>query len=810
MNLKNCFAAFISLALICFPYNIIGCGPGVDPYDYYTSFFSQKLSGDNSYRPFYYTGYRFLYDETEPISTKEITSTEWVNYTNNTATKKDVQMLVLKYPFKHLSTLYFHIEKKQPLTLPDSVKRNSFTQWFLQSKDLEALGYLMYAKQVEPFVTGDEDMWEEVNRDSIKMRRFIKNGIQLWTAAKKDFIKLRYAYQVTRLAHYSEQYNECMNYYDLYVKPNNTQSVLQQLALSLKAGALKNTGKVDEAAYTFSQLFVENKLKRKSNYVSFIFSTRYNENQTASKDKVLMLCKNNREKANVLGTYITNSVANNLPELKEIYQLDPSSALLELLTIREINKLEEKFLHPSISKLKGEKLLYSWTLTGWDNNNPNYDSLYNESELQVKEMISFCHTVAQNSAVINRGLYETAAAYSAYMAKDYKKAKELITSAGKLAMNAEVKDQLMLTNLLVTINEQQTISSSFEQQILPSIQWLEKKAKTDDDWKIFYRNLFSEIMAQRYIQQNEMPKAVLALGCAEKMMRPANTEEDDFYYFNFSSLEFLRTKMNSKEVETLYALLQSANKTSWETYLSNNHSFSQDDVSDIAGTAYLREHDWKNAERWFKATSAAYYTKEPYSTYLAANSFADLLFDTHAPTKQDNIKFTKLQFVQKMQQLFNQSNAEKNEQKAKALYQIANGLYQASYWGNSWMLQDYAWSGNDGLHNSHNKGSWQKEYYGVFKAEEYYLRAKEFSNDDNFKARCIFMAAKCSQKQNPVPQFEDFTNYDLYDKAGEQYAKTIRRNKYFSELTSRYKNTLLYKEVFNSCVYLQDYVKGKQ
>ncbi|MBK8088372.1 MAG: hypothetical protein IPK31_10725 [Chitinophagaceae bacterium] len=111
MNWKHCFTALISLGLICFPYNIIGCGGGDDPYDYYTSFFSQRLNGDESFRPFYYTGYRFLYDELEPVSTKEITSEEWVGYTTGKATKKDVQQFVLKYNYKQLSTLYNYIEK---------------------------------------------------------------------------------------------------------------------------------------------------------------------------------------------------------------------------------------------------------------------------------------------------------------------------------------------------------------------------------------------------------------------------------------------------------------------------------------------------------------------------------------------------------------------------------------------------------------------------------------------------------------------------------------------------------------------------
>lgn len=798
MNWKLCFTALISLGLICFPYNIIGCGGGDDPYDYYTSFFSQRLTGDESFRPFYYTGYRFLYDEMEPVSTKEITSEEWVGYTTGKATKKDVQQFVLKFSYKQLSTVYNHIEKSQPLTLPDSVKRNSFTQWFIQNKDLEALGYLMYAKQVEPFVVGDEDIWADINRDTEKMKRLKKSGIQLWTAAKNDFIKLRYGYQVTRLAHYSEQYQECITYYDTYIKPNPTASVLQDLATALKAGALKHLGKQEEAAYNFSQLFAAKGLKRRSNYISFIFSTRDEELGRIKKDGVLKLCKNNKEKANVTAIYATSSVDNNLPELKEIYQLDPSSPLLELLTIREVNKLEEKYLHPSIEKLKGNKIMYSWSLMG-DADNPNYDSVYTESEQEAKDMISFCHSIAQNNKIPNRGLFEVAAAYTAYMAKDLKKAKELLSSAEKLNLSPAVKDQWMLTNLLVTINEKQTINAAFEEQLLPSIQWLEGKANKDEEWEKFYRNLFTEVIALKYHAQNDIHKEVLSIGIAEKVLGR---------YFN-PAIDFLRTKMNSKEVEKLHAFMLSKSLNKWENYLVKNNSFSKDDVADIAGTAYIRENDWDNAERWLKQIAPAYYKTETYTTYLAANPFADLIYDTHAPTKQDTVVYTKLRFAQNMKQLLQQTSTGTDLQKSKAYYQMANGLYQSSYWGNSWMLQEYWWSGNDGLENTHQQGSWQKEYFGVFKAEQFYLKAKDLSKDENFRARCIWMAAKCSQKQLVVPGYEAFSDYDLYEKASEQYAKDIRKNKYYTVFVKEYSKTNFYKEAFNSCVYLKDYIKAK-
>ncbi len=104
------------------------------------------------------------------------------------------------------------------------------TSYFINSKDLEGLGYILFAKQAEPFLGGLAEDWQPIERDSIKMGRLAKNGMQLFKAAKTDFFKLKYAYQVMRLYHYSGNYPEVLSFYE-EIKNNPTQSILQQLCL---------------------------------------------------------------------------------------------------------------------------------------------------------------------------------------------------------------------------------------------------------------------------------------------------------------------------------------------------------------------------------------------------------------------------------------------------------------------------------------------------------------------------------------------------------------------------------------------------
>jgi hypothetical protein len=101
------------------------------------------------------------------------------------------------------------------------------------------------------------------------MAGLIKNGNQLYAAAKKDFIKSRYAYQVMRLSHYSRRYSDVLAWHESFLKIKGASPLMKDLCQGLKAGATMRLGKRNQAAYLFSQLFSKSALKRVSNYMSF-------------------------------------------------------------------------------------------------------------------------------------------------------------------------------------------------------------------------------------------------------------------------------------------------------------------------------------------------------------------------------------------------------------------------------------------------------------------------------------------------------------------------------------------------------------
>ena len=798
MNWKVFITACISAAIVSFPQNIIGCGPEPDPYDYYTSFFHQNLPDAKGYRPFYYTSYVFLYDETEPVKTTDLLAKEWADYCSAPVNAADAKNLVNKFSAKDLYNLYYHIEKDQPLKIPDSVKQNSMTDYFIKSKDLEALGYILYAKQQEYCVLGSAEDWQEPYRDSLKMAKLIKNGQQLYVAAKKDFFKQKYAYLVLRLAHYSGRYHDVISWYDEYDAGKNAHTVVGPLCTALKAGALFRTGRGKEAAYLFSKVFSATTAKRISNYLGFKWSVY----PKFDKKEYLALCNNDNEKASMLALFTMGSTGNDLDNLQEIFKLNPASEELEVLVVREINKLEEKYFSPAIQKESGGKTFYF----NWTEESP--DSIITDAGNEVKALATFLHNAAQNNKVKNAGLFETAAAYAAYIIKDYPTAKKYLSAAEKMPLTQKVKDQWAITNLLVTINEKEKIDAAFEEQLVPSLSWLQERVRSEEpvkvdngydqegirQWKTIYRNLMSDILAKRYHKQGNIVKEALCVGTADWIMN---------YEYSAGGVDFLRNNLASKDVEELYALFKNKQAGKFDKYLLNHNKIFENNVVDFAGTSYLREYNYSKAIEWFK--------KSPDKNLIAKNPFVDLLYDQEEQLRGErNYKTTKMGFAQEMLRLQKAAESDKANA-AKYYYKMALGMYNITYYGHTWELVQYYRSGTDGYHIPKNATAFQKEYYGCYKAHGYFEKAMKATNDKNFKARCLFMMAKCSQKQVPQPQYEDYTtNWAQYDKDyNSTYWPAFMNNKYFPQFVKEYGNTAFYKEAFNSCSYLRDFVKKK-
>ncbi len=811
MILKRFIPAFILSVMIAFPQNMIGCAGGDDPYDYYVSFFWNNQSEQQGYKPFYYTGEIRWYDLEETPTTEEVNTTEWKNYFSNQPSDKDVYQFVYKYSSKDLNALYYNIEKSKPFAAADSVKKNSVTNWFLQKKDLEALGYILYAKQVEPQVSYDWDAWEPVKKDTAKMGKLIKNGLQLYTAAKNENIKLRYAYQLVRLAHYADRYDESIRYYDTYVKPNTTSSYLKAVSLAQKGGAVFKNGDKPQAAYLFSQSFAQAPVKRLSNMLSFSWCF----DAKADRNDYIKLCKTKEEKANMLGMFALGSIEDESKTMEEIAAADPSSPMLEIIAAREINKAEENYLTPSLRKNQGASISYYY----YDDDSASAEEKYRSKKIVTQNLLKSLEALGNNRQLKNSGFYTMAAGYTAYMLNDITKADELLSKAKTQSLTSKQTDEWNLIKLLVSINQQKTIDEAFEEKLLPQLKWLEEKAlikrgplgqwHEDEQWKKFYRDVCREVLAEKYKAQGNTAKQALCYGLADNIYSTFDYENQT------ASLDFLRDEMTTDNLLSLFNLFSSKSKTGFENYMTSKSAIKNDDVTDVIATSYIRDFNFAKAEEWLKKAKNTTEMKDDWYDYTAekenhtnVNPLHDYINDWQRFERPLTKPYTKLTLVQKIMELQKITNTEKNKETlAKAWYQLGTIYYNMSYYGNSWMAVSYYRSSTDWFDET--KKGWEKEFFGVFKAKDCYQKAYELSANKEFKAAAFFLVAKCAQRQIVEPEYDYNGNYDAYDKKMQSFQYLFYHNKLFPQFQKEFGSTAFFQRAVNTCSYLRDFVKKK-
>ena len=785
MKLKIYITAFISFCISFVPQNMIGCGPDIDYNDYYTSFFNANLPEKNTYKPFYYSGYSFLYDTEEPITAFDILCDEWANYCGKKVNSKDAALFLTQYSLADLKVFLRQMEHKKTGKVADSIRTNSMAQYFLKGKDNEGLNYILFAKSTEPFVLGDDNYWEPVVRDSLKMAVLIDEGKMLFSKAKKDFYKLKYGYQLVRLAHYSRNFNEAIELYDKLVASNHSASVLQELSLALKAGALYHIGKNIEAGYLFSKAFAGSEVKRISNYTGFVWSVF---DSASPRSEYLKLCKNDKEKADLLALFAISSTNPEAETINDIYKIMPQAEVLQTLAVREINKLEEKYYTPLLNRrIGGLQFYYSWG--DGEDSSPGKEN--------VNELITTLTNIASNVKVKDRGLFQTGAAYCAVMVQDYKNAGKYLSKAKEMGLSGKVNDQWMLTNILLSINETDKINGSFEEQFLPSLIWLKHKAQenNDESWRKFYRNIMSEILAKRYHEKRDLAKEALVIGNAENILY-----QDNSYY----SLNFVHSNLESSDAVRLYNILTSTGNNSFEKFLVNNNSIKKNEVIEFIGTSYLREHNYLKAIEWLSKLNTV-------DNFIGKDPFIDLLYDREEYIPGSKVNTSKLSFAKEMLRLKSQTNLSKNEY-ASSLYKMALGFYNTTYFGYAWELVEYNRSGSIYSRPLKYKNYFEEDYYSCLTAYKYFELAMNASTNKEFKARCLFMMAKCAQKQVVFPLNSDYYNrsYSDYEVALQKANILFEKSNYFDILFKEYGNTKFYKEAFNSCSYLRDFVGSKK
>jgi len=798
MTWRQCIILISSVAVIGASVKlVVACASGEpDPGDEPTFFFN-TVNDKPVYTPFYYTPYLTIYYDYYGFDSGEFkyhphdeNTRSWKAYTGSAVKEADIDSFLYKFAANDVMRIYDHIRKDYTLSVPQKVAQNQFTKWLVTHKDHEAVLYLAFAKQCERHALPVEVFWDDAKnqyasakRDSGSMQELVHEGIKRFSTATNPDIKIRYAYQVTRMAYYSHEYPQTLLAFNAML-PSGCHHYLYYRCLSLRAGAMFRMGRKNEAAYYYSHVFDSSDEQKQQSYTSFRWAINGNI------DQVLPLCKSDHERAVLYlmrglydygpsyfdrwekGVTEPKAVSKMIATINAAYQYDPHVRGLDVLMTRYINQLEA----PAIPRIATSKP---------------------KTNTAVEDLNKIAMRIAGEGKTGDKAYWLLASAYLYMLDADADNCSKQLAAAKAAKMTAAEEDVHYVISTLYTIRKKGKINAETEAELLPMLMALDKKVKKAARYAVLFRTITETVMAQAYLAQHDSVRAVYCYSRAY-VSAPQN------YYFilsmwNGSTAGELLESMSPDQLHVVQAFLAKQNKTPFEKWLMERTYFPEEVLYELEGTKYMRLMQFGKAVEVLKKVPDSLINKT-----VLPDAFVSHMTDYMRRNKSDsNMFYNKLTFATRMYEL--QQKLAQDQSDSRSAYQYANGLYSMSYYGKANEAVQYFRSGTDyrGYYLSKDRALLSRadqEYYAVRTPEQYYKQAYNNSTDPEFKARCIFLAAKCWQKNCPVT---DTDKYFIGDE--KQYYLNSLKNPYFRQLKEEFDQTIFYKKAKGTCAYLQDY-----
>ncbi|MFN5371588.1 MAG: hypothetical protein ACK5B6_09015 [Bacteroidia bacterium] len=631
---------------------------------------------------------------------------------------------------------------------------------------LAGMEYLKLAKLIQRAINGDGYTWnwdeDAAKKDKPQIDKLVEQARIRFTTAKDPFLKMRYGFQFVRSCYASGQYIRAVEFAKSEYAYQPEDGHMYYRTHGYEAAALCKLGRFSEANLWYARMYDAGEAYRLSAFESFHPQHETEWQQT------LALAKNPRDKEllwHLLGVY-----ADPIRGMNEIAAINPQSDLLPLLMVRAVNIAEHNTL--SNSRYPGES---DFSMNEVDTTQFTIDPYFSWYSVQDKQLQELDNCIAKIAALRkeDKGVWLMAQAFVTYLRGDQQLCLRQTENALEIGKdNPLIRAQAAIHQLIARWNELKQLRTQDEQEILNLIQGLNPSGLTAT------RSANAERMMLRF-----MRKQFLEYG-NELRAELAEPSPDEFY------------RSTAKTQEMIDFMLRT-NHTPFEKYVLARYPIKLIDLYDVLAVGELYAGNFEAARDIYAKNL------EAGKNELLGNPFNIHIVDCHDCDHAKPMKtpYTKRKFVDKILEMKAKANDVKLEAKERATnyFLMANGLYNMTWYGNARLLSatvvnwDYSDSNRfAGYTNEKNENV--QGYYNCEAASENYLKAFALSTDAEFKAKCIWMAAKCEHNRWLETQYS-VENSDAF-KSGE----------FFRRLRDEYSNTQYYKQVIAECGYYCQFI----
>ena len=817
--------------IIAESYWVYTCGPGYDYERFRISYVDPDLLSDSIYRSFYQTllqdhqaGDNYWDSPREEFRGAGWTQIrveenvkDWSRYFNNEVSSNSIYDLVYRSDTSTLNDALDSLEQgvSYPATDeiaipehewqdPDTLHLRSAFSVINSRQDVRLLQYLLYAKRCSPHATtGDE--WNPVEADLPAMTKLIEEGLHLHNTTLSHFLKLRYGFQLVRLARYAGQYNQAESFYRQLVVPNNTQSPMRYWALGHVAGAVRLAGDRPRSNYLFSHVFDSSEGNREIALRDF--------KATKGKDwaTVYAMAQSDHERTRLWFMRGLKNRHLDFSYIEQMYKLTPASPQLAMALLRELHRIES-FLYDDMTtrdltvKKTGtfKYSIYNSDADKWIENRSNvanygrmdvtrhiskqnnWDTLYyydheTDSESTLLKVLSgrqyvqsfrrFVLTVAKNGDVLEPALWYMVAGYIDMMDGDYALADECLEEAKEnLRGNYDLQHQIKLLDYLREARSKGEITPDIEGLLTESLRWMRKKQGQNRHTKY---NKVMAALGQQYLAQSNVPKAILAFSAAN----------DDVA--RNMLLDMYATTDELRDLEKVVDSRKGATPIMLDSFRLTPH-----ELRDIRATRLMREEKFREAHALFASIPDAYWNDSERQGRTPCFLFAtnNAVIDTNLPSivQQGNVEssvsMNKKQFAETIVGLLDK--AESSDNNDSAYLQVANLLYNTPFWGYSGTTWDggllvimryfhfgptsYPFNIPRVAERMEEAEKHFMERYGArSQARKYYKKVMRQTKDRELAAHCAYMIDLCDKQpqtslhSRTTPKTQQREGYEL-------------------------------------------------
>jgi hypothetical protein len=760
---------FFLLFLWILPFKISeACGPYDLSFSGYSFVNPNILNQGDKAAPYFLT-FRKLYEfyQPEKVLKVNVNLAEWQDRFCGLVEKKDLEYIIYQASIEDLELLSTATKSKN-LPIPYLLKGNSFAEYAKNQKCVETIDYLIFAKKCEPHV-GKLDRWSGAERDVEAMYDLIDEGRKEFKKTASPYIKLRYTFQLVRLAHYAKDYELTIKLNDILLPKVDKEvsrmeeSFLKWWILGHKAGAMMGLGQNIEASYLFSLIFENCPSRRESAYRSFFIRT---DQEWIECEK---LCESDHERATLHALRANAAQSKAIEEMEKIYEFEAQSHHLEVLLVKEILKMEKNLLGLEFNDKKRQN-----------------QRRFGIPEPYVGDHIirlqAFTKKCADENKVARPILWRIAEGYLQFLAGNNYEAKMTFEEILPKVEDEALKEQILAFETAMKIGSFDKVNEQIETEIYQILKDNEVYKKYKD-----FPDYMRDKLSKLYKDSGHPGKAFL---CEYPIsdLKPNPKEE--------IIRDLLLTNQSDSITTAFERLLMQDNKG---VPITNA-------LLDMKALNLMREYQWEAALQAYRGIS-----REVWDDFGVFMPFRETIKDcVHCLYRRDTIEmYNRGELLEELLDLESKARGRLSES-ARHYYRIGLGLYNMSYFGHSWQAMDYYRSGSswsrlfkekDNVFETYGFPFGNVENLDVSRALYYFEKARQAAPaGSEIGARATFQAARCEQKMYFMSDQYRSTCDSCMPQLPEMYLSNFQR------LKEDYADTKFYAQAIQECKYFKAYV----